>query len=179
MSHSAIPVPFHRKRDQLPASQMRALSASSKKATVRRLGSEGRTSGWSRFQILTWRRTKTDPFVHFELFQRNDWGLVIYDEVHLLPAPVFRVTADLQATRRLGLTATLVREDGHEEDVFTLIGPKRYDVPWKVLERQGWIAEAVCREVEPETGLVAEFGPVMVVHTGPGLLGLSWWWEEG
>jgi DNA excision repair protein ERCC-3 len=99
------------------------------------------------YQILTWRRRKTDPFIHFELFSRNDWGLVIYDEVHLLPAPVFRVTADLQATRRLGLTATLVREDGHEEDVFTLIGPKRYDLPWKVLERKGWIAEAVCREV--------------------------------
>jgi DNA excision repair protein ERCC-3 len=101
----------------------------------------------STYQILTWRRKKTDPFVHFEIFQKNDWGLVVYDEVHLLPAPVFRVTADLQATRRLGLTATLVREDGHEDDVFTLIGPKRYDVPWKVLERQGWIAEAVCREV--------------------------------
>jgi DNA excision repair protein ERCC-3 len=99
------------------------------------------------YQILTWRRRKTDPFIHFELFSKNDWGLVIYDEVHLLPAPVFRVTADLQATRRLGLTATLVREDGHEEDVFTLIGPKRYDLPWKVLERKGWIAEALCREV--------------------------------
>ncbi|MHC5012054.1 MAG: DNA repair helicase XPB, partial [Planctomycetota bacterium] len=99
------------------------------------------------YQILTWRRRKTDPFIHFELFSRNDWGLVIYDEVHLLPAPVFRVTADIQATRRLGLTATLVREDGHEDDVFTLIGPKRYDLPWKLLERKGWIAEAVCREV--------------------------------
>jgi DNA excision repair protein ERCC-3 len=99
------------------------------------------------YQILTWRRRKTDPFVHFDLFGQNDWGLVVYDEVHLLPAPVFRVTADIQATRRLGLTATLVREDAHEEDVFTLIGPKRYDVPWKVLERQGWIAEALCREV--------------------------------
>jgi DNA excision repair protein ERCC-3 len=101
----------------------------------------------STYQILTWRRTKTDPFVHFELFGQDDWGFVIYDEVHLLPAPVFRVTADLQATRRLGLTATLVREDGHEDDVFTLIGPKRYELPWKVLERQGWIAEAVCREI--------------------------------
>lgn len=101
----------------------------------------------STYQILTWRRRKTDDFVHFELFSQNDWGLVIYDEVHMLPAPVFRVTADIQATRRLGLTATLVREDGHEEDVFTLIGPKRYDVPWKVLERKGWIAEARCCEV--------------------------------
>jgi DNA excision repair protein ERCC-3 len=99
------------------------------------------------YQILTHRRTKTDPFTHFELFRRNDWGLVIYDEVHLLPAPVFRVTAGIQATRRLGLTATLLREDGREDDVFSLIGPKRYDVPWKVLERRGWIAEAACTEV--------------------------------
>ncbi len=99
------------------------------------------------YQILTYRRRKTEPFVHFELFRQNDWGLVIYDEVHMLPAPVFRATADIQATRRLGLTATLVREDGHEDDVFTLIGPKRFDMPWKVLERQGWIAEAICREV--------------------------------
>lgn len=99
------------------------------------------------YQILTWRRRKTDPFPHFEIFRQNDWGLVIYDEVHMLPAPVFRVTADIQATRRLGLTATLVREDGHEDEVFTLIGPKRLDVPWKVLERSGWIAEALCREI--------------------------------
>ncbi len=99
------------------------------------------------YQILTYRRRKTEPFVHFDLFSKNDWGLIIYDEVHMLPAPVFRATADIQATRRLGLTATLVREDGHEDDVFTLIGPKRFDVPWKVLERQGWIAEALCREV--------------------------------
>jgi DNA excision repair protein ERCC-3 len=106
----------------------------------------------STYQILTWRRRKTDPFVHFDIFRGNDWGLVVYDEVHLLPAPVFRVTADIQATRRLGLTATLVREDGHEEDVFTLIGPKRYDLPWKVLERRGWIAEALCREVRVPLG---------------------------
>jgi DNA excision repair protein ERCC-3 len=99
------------------------------------------------YQILTWRKRKTDPFPHFEIFKQNDWGLVIYDEVHMLPAPVFRVTADIQATRRLGLTATLVREDGHEDEVFTLIGPKRLDVPWKVLERSGWIAEALCREI--------------------------------
>ena len=99
------------------------------------------------YQILTYRRRKTEPFIHFDLFSSNDWGLVIYDEVHMLPAPVFRATADIQATRRLGLTATLVREDGHEDDVFTLIGPKRFDVPWKVLERKGWIAEALCREV--------------------------------
>ena len=99
------------------------------------------------YQIMTYRRSKTEPFVHFDLFSSNDWGLIIYDEVHLLPAPVFRVTAELQATRRLGLTATLVREDGKEEEVFTLIGPKRYDMPWKVLERQGFIAQAYCTEV--------------------------------
>jgi len=99
------------------------------------------------YQILTYRRSRTEPFVHFELFSSNDWGLIIYDEVHLLPAPVFRVTAEIQATRRLGLTATLVREDEKEDEVFTLIGPKRYDVPWKVLERQGYIAQATCTEV--------------------------------
>jgi DNA excision repair protein ERCC-3 len=99
------------------------------------------------YQILTWRRSRTDPFVHLEIFRRNDWGLVIYDEVHLLPAPVFRVTAGIQATRRLGLTATLLREDGREDDVFSLIGPKRYDLPWRVLERRGFIAEAACTEV--------------------------------
>ncbi|MFB3065036.1 MAG: DNA repair helicase XPB, partial [Planctomycetota bacterium] len=101
----------------------------------------------STYQILTYRRSKTEEFKHFALFSRNDWGLIIYDEVHLLPAPVFRFTAEIQATRRLGLTATLVREDGKEEDVFTLIGPKRCDVPWKVLERQGFIAQAACTEV--------------------------------
>jgi DNA excision repair protein ERCC-3 len=99
------------------------------------------------YQILTYRRSRTEPFIHFDLFRENDWGLIIYDEVHLLPAPVFRITAEIQATRRLGLTATLIREDGKEDEVFTLIGPKKYDVPWKVLERQGWIATAVCTEV--------------------------------
>ncbi|NUN50937.1 MAG: DEAD/DEAH box helicase [Candidatus Brocadiae bacterium] len=99
------------------------------------------------YQILTWRKKKTDPFLHFELFNRANWGLILYDEVHLLPAPVFRVTAEIQARRRLGLTATLVREDGREGDVFSLIGPKKYDVPWRVLEKQGWIATALCREV--------------------------------
>ena len=78
---------------------------------------------------------------------KRDWGLIIYDEVHLLPAPVFRVTAHIQARRRLGLTATLVREDGREADVFSLIGPKKYDVPWRELETRGWIAEATCTEV--------------------------------
>lgn len=101
----------------------------------------------STYQMLTWRRSKTDPFEHFALFSRQNWGLVIYDEVHLLPAPIFRVTAALQARRRLGLTATLVREDGKEDEVFCLIGPKRYDVPWKVLEDKGFIAAAHCTEV--------------------------------
>ncbi|MGN7455120.1 DNA repair helicase XPB [Paenibacillus pasadenensis] len=84
---------------------------------------------------------------HFDLFGSRDWGLIIYDEVHLLPAPVFRLTAELQATRRLGLTATLVREDGRAEDVFSLIGPKLYELPWRTLERQGWIAGVRCREL--------------------------------
>jgi DNA excision repair protein ERCC-3 len=99
------------------------------------------------YQILTWRPDKNADFPHFDLFRREKWGLIIYDEVHLLPAPVFRVVAEIQAVRRLGLTATLVREDGREEDVFSLIGPKRYDVPWKDLERRGFIAEAYCREI--------------------------------
>ncbi len=99
------------------------------------------------YQILTYRKRKTDPFVHFDLFSANDWGLVVYDEVHLVPAPVFRVTAEIQARRRLGLTATLIREDHREDEVFSLIGPKKYDVPWKVLEKQGWIAAARCIEV--------------------------------
>jgi DNA excision repair protein ERCC-3 len=99
------------------------------------------------YQILTWRPDKGGEFPHFALFRRYPWGLIIYDEVHLLPAPVFRVTAELQAVRRLGLTATLVREDGAEDAVFSLVGPKRYDVPWKDLERKGWIAEALCTEV--------------------------------
>ncbi len=99
------------------------------------------------YQILTHRKSKDGPFLHFRLFEDGVWGLIIYDEVHLLPAPVFKITADLQARRRLGLTATLVREDGREDEVFSLIGPKKCDIPWKVLEKQGWIAEAVCTEV--------------------------------
>ncbi len=99
------------------------------------------------YQMLTWRRSKEDEFLHFGLFDQEDWGLVIYDEVHLLPAPVFRTVAHIQAKRRLGLTATLVREDGHEGDVFALIGPKRFDMPWKDLEHQGWIASARCTEI--------------------------------
>lgn len=99
------------------------------------------------YHILTYRKTKLSEFPHFALFNREDWGLIIYDEVHLLPAPVFRYTANIQAKRRLGLTATLIREDGRESDVFSLIGPKKYDVPWKDLERQGWIAQASCTEI--------------------------------
>lgn len=99
------------------------------------------------YQVLTWRPEKDGPYPHFQLFRDNPWGLIVYDEVHLLPAPVFRVTAELQAIRRVGLTATLVREDGCEGYVFSLVGPKRYDVPWKELEVSGWIASAECIEV--------------------------------
>lgn len=99
------------------------------------------------YQILIWRKDKESEYQHFSLFRKGNWGLIVYDEVHLLPAPVFRVTAEIQAVRRLGLTATLVREDGAEEDVFSLVGPKRYDVPWKELEAGGWIATAWCHEV--------------------------------
>ncbi|MEE9456720.1 MAG: DNA repair helicase XPB [bacterium] len=99
------------------------------------------------YQIMVWRPSKKGPFPHFKLFADRDWGLIIYDEVHLLPAPVFRITAEIQARRRLGLTATLVREDGKEDEVFSLIGPKRYDTPWKELERKNWIARALCREL--------------------------------
>jgi DNA excision repair protein ERCC-3 len=102
------------------------------------------------YQILVWRPDREEDFPHFELFRARNWGLIIYDEVHLLPAPVFRVTAEIQALRRLGLTATLVREDGRERDVFSLVGPKRYDVPWKELEQKGWIAEAICYEIRVE-----------------------------
>ncbi len=105
----------------------------------------------STYQILTYRRTmegsNQEYYPHFSLFTSYDWGLIIYDEVHLLPAPVFRFTAEIQARRRLGLTATLVREDGLETDVFSLIGPKKYDVPWRELEQQGWIASAECHEI--------------------------------
>ncbi|WP_067441777.1 DNA repair helicase XPB [Nocardioides jensenii] len=97
------------------------------------------------YQVLTLRRKGAYP--HLELLDARDWGLILYDEVHLLPAPIFRMTADLQARRRLGLTATLVREDGREGDVFSLIGPKRFDAPWKDIESQGYIAPADCVEV--------------------------------
>lgn len=99
------------------------------------------------YNILTHRKRKGGEFTHFHLFSSNNWGLILYDEVHLLPAPVFRITSELQAKRRLGLTATLVREDGLEEDVFSLIGPKKIDVPWKELEKKSWIAEATCTEI--------------------------------
>ena len=99
------------------------------------------------YQILTWRASKESQFAHLHLFQDHNWGLVVYDEVHLLPAPVFGATADLQGRRRLGLTATLVREDGREGDVFSLVGPKRFDMAWQTLEERGFIAEAQCYEV--------------------------------
>jgi DNA excision repair protein ERCC-3 len=99
------------------------------------------------YNIVTHRKKKGGDFTHYHLFSAANWGLIIYDEVHLLPAPVFRLTSELQAKRRLGLTATLVREDGLEEDVFSLIGPKKYDVPWKELEKQSWIANAKCIEI--------------------------------
>jgi len=99
------------------------------------------------YQIMTYRPDREGAFPHLNLFDDHNWGLIIYDEVHMLPAPVFQVTAGLQARRRLGLTATLVREDGKEDDVFALIGPKKVDVPWKEMERQGWIAKARCCEI--------------------------------
>ena len=99
------------------------------------------------YQILTWRPEKDGPYPHFSIFRERKWGLIIYDEVHTLPAPVFRVAAELQTVRRVGLTATLVREDGLEGFVFSLVGPKRFDVPWKELEHSGWISEAECVEV--------------------------------
>jgi len=97
------------------------------------------------YQILTAKRK--GQYAHLALLDALDWGLIVYDEVHLLPAPVFKLTADLQARRRLGLTATLVREDGREGDVFSLIGPKRFDAPWKEIESQGFISPAACYEV--------------------------------
>ncbi len=99
------------------------------------------------YQVLTWRRSKNSDYEHLHLFRDHNWGLLIYDEVHLLPAPVFGATAELQGCRRLGVTATLIREDGREGDVFSLVGPKRYDLPWQLLEKQGFVAEAHCYEV--------------------------------
>lgn len=108
------------------------------------------------YQVLTWRPDKEGPYPHFSIFHQRPWGLIIYDEVHMLPAPVFRVVAELQAVRRVGLTATLVREDGCEGYVFSLVGPKRYDVPWKELEQDGWIAEAECIEVRLDLPYASE-----------------------
>jgi DNA excision repair protein ERCC-3 len=99
------------------------------------------------YQMLTYHRTKDQPLHNLNIFTEHDWGLIIYDEVHMLPAPVFCATIEIQARRRLGLTATLVRKDGKENDVFELIGPKRYDVPWKTLESRGDIAQAFCNRV--------------------------------
>ena len=102
----------------------------------------------STYQILTWRENKdSDIYPHFSLFRNGRWGLIIYDEVHMLPAPVFRITAELQAVYRVGLTATLIREDGREDEVFSLVGPKRYDTPWTDLEKRGFIAKAYCHEI--------------------------------
>ncbi|MGI6466561.1 MAG: DNA repair helicase XPB [Sphaerochaetaceae bacterium] len=100
------------------------------------------------YQVLTWRADKEGEFPHMKILREGNWGLIIYDEVHMLPAPVFKVTAELQAIYRVGLTATLIREDQKEDEVFSLVGPKRYDVPWSELENQGWIAEAECIEVK-------------------------------
>lgn len=109
------------------------------------------------YQMLIYRKNKTEEFPHLGIFQAQNWGLIIYDEVHLLPAPIFKITSGIQSKRRLGLTATLIREDGHEKDVFCLIGPKKFDTPWKVLEKQGWISEALCYEIKlplPEDQLI-------------------------
>ena len=99
------------------------------------------------YQVLTWRADKEGDFPHMRVLKEGNWGLIIYDEVHMLPAPVFKITAELQAIHRVGLTATLIREDHREDEVFSLVGPKRYDVPWSELESQGWIAEAECTEI--------------------------------
>lgn len=99
------------------------------------------------YQVLVYRRRRDGDFPHMSIFHRENWGLIIYDEVHVLPAPIFRATSEIQSRRRLGLTATLVREDGRESDVFSLIGPKCYEVPWRDLESKGWIAQARCSEI--------------------------------
>ncbi len=99
------------------------------------------------YKILTYRKNKESPFIHFELFFQHNWGLIIYDEVHLLPAPIIKLTSEIQSMRRLGLTATLVREDGLEKDVFCLIGPKKFDIPWRELEEKKFIAEAYCYDI--------------------------------
>ncbi len=111
------------------------------------------------YQMLTYRKNRDAKFHNLDLFTLQNWGLILYDEVHMLPAPVFRATVDIQAKRRMGLTATLVREDGKEDEVFALIGPKRYDVPWKVLENKGFIAEAYCTEyrIQMDKGIEMDY----------------------
>ncbi len=99
------------------------------------------------YQVLTYRASKDGDFEHMKVIEAGNWGLVIYDEVHMLPAPVFKITAELQSVYRAGLTATLIREDGKEDDVFSLVGPKRFDIPWTDLSQKGWIASAYCVEV--------------------------------
>ena len=99
------------------------------------------------YQVLTYRASKDDDYQHMNIIREGNWGLVIYDEVHMLPAPVFKITAELQSVYRAGLTATLIREDGREEDVFSLVGPKRFDIPWTDLSQAGWIADAYCMEI--------------------------------
>lgn len=101
----------------------------------------------STYQILTYRKPGTEEYAHFSLLRDGRWGFIIYDEVHMLPAPVFRITAELQSIYRMGLTATLIREDGREDEVFSLVGPKRYDSPWSELAQRGYIAEAYCHEI--------------------------------
>ncbi len=111
----------------------------------------------STYQMMTYRDRRTKELLHYKLFTARNWGLIVYDEAHLLPAPVFRFTAQIQATRRLGLTATLVREDGREGEVFSLVGPKKYDIAWKSLEAEGWIANAECVEIRvPLTDKIAD-----------------------
>jgi len=109
------------------------------------------------YQMLTWRPEKDGDMPHMELITNHEWGLIIFDEVHVLPAPVFRAVSEIQARRRLGLTATLIREDGLEKDVFSLIGPKRYDLPWRELEQTGHIAEAHCVEIRVPMSQDAHF----------------------
>ena len=110
----------------------------------------------STYQMVSHKQSKDDGFKHLDIFDKEDWGLIIYDEVHLLPAPVFGATANLQAMRRLGLTATLVREDGRETDVFTLVGPKRYELPWQDLQKMGFIASIECVEIHLEMNELLE-----------------------
>ncbi len=108
------------------------------------------------YQVLTYRKDKEGPFIHLDRIRQENWGLIIFDEVHMLPAPVFKVTSEMQSSYRVGLTATLVREDGREDEVFTLVGPKRYDVPWSELEKKGWIAQAECVEIRVPLSLDKE-----------------------